>query len=333
MSPRAAFAGLLAALVALGAAALWIGPGDASPLRVLQAAFNGGGDSEGSRLATAILLDLRLPRVLLSACVGAALGIAGAVSQGVFRNPMAAPDVLGISVGAAAAAVLAIVLRLDEAGPAALPLTAALGAVAAALLLRALAGPSADAVTLLLSGVAMSALFGAVLTLLLAVHSQRWEVGGKVLRWLMGSLEGRSWDALAAVAVIGSVGAFVAFGLARDLDALTLGEDTAASLGVDASGVQWRAVVAVSLLVGAVTAVCGVIGFLGLVVPHVTRRLLGGGHRVLLPGSALLGAVAMVVVDVVTRGSHGLALPPGAVTSLLGAPFFLWLLRRGRTPR
>jgi iron complex transport system permease protein len=320
-------------VVVLAAAAMLVGPGQISAPQVLSAIGRGlVGSSRADDLVDAQVWLLRVPRVLVVALVGAALAGGGAVTQGLFRNPLADPSVLGISLGAAFVAVVGIFLGLDRAGIWMTPVLAALGAGATLGVLLGLATRSGDSTTLLLAGVALGATFGAATTCVLALAGDRHELGIKVLRWLMGSFEGRSWGHLAvATAPIGA-GLALAVALARDLDALALGDDVAASLGVSPRSVQRRAVTAVALLVGGATAVAGVLGFLGLVVPHVVRWRLGLGHRSLLPISALVGASTLLAVDTLTRVAP-VAMPPGIVTSLIGAPAFLWILLAQRTRR
>lgn len=325
-------AGVLAAsFVLLLLLALVVGPGNVSTSDALEivAAHLGLPALEHPPAVDALVWDLRLPRSLLAALLGAALGLAGAVAQGLFRNPMAEPGVLGVSAGAATLAVVGFTLGLDALGVFAIPALAALGAGLVLLVLLGLTGDRGDSTSLLLSGIALGAMCGSLTTLLLALDTERWDLGIKVVRWLMGSFEGRSWDHLQGALVPLFAGAGLSLWLRLDLDALQLGRDTAASLGVDLVRTQRLALLAVALLVGTATALCGVIGFLGLVVPHVVRRLGGPGHGRLLPLSALGGALVLLAVDVLGRSFHDVVLPPGALTSLAGAPFFLWLLRHG----
>lgn len=318
-----------AALVGLVLVALVVGPGDVGPRPALEVvAAHLGLDAPAHPPAVdALVWALRLPRALLCALLGAALGLGGAITQGLFRNPMAEPGVLGVSAGAAALAVVGFTLGLDAEGAFAVPALAALGAAIVLLVLLGLCGERSDTTSLLLSGIALGAMCGSLTTLLLALDTERWDLGFKVMRWLMGSLEGRSWDHLQAALLPLGAGAALGLWLRHDLDALQLGRDTAASLGVDLVRTQRLALLAVALLVGAATALAGVIGFLGLVVPHVVRRLGGAGHGRLLPLSALGGALVLLVVDAIGRALPDVVLPPGAITSLAGAPFFLWLLR------
>ncbi|MCX4245444.1 FecCD family ABC transporter permease [Paraliomyxa miuraensis] len=325
-------AGFLLALVLLVWLALIVGPGHVGALEALEVvAIHLGLPSPPTPpppTLDALVWDLRLPRSLLAALLGAALGFAGAVTQGLFRNPMAEPGVLGVSAGAAALAVVGFSLGLDVHSTFAVPTLAAVGAGGVLVVLLGLTRDRSDATTLLLSGIALGAMAGALTTLLLALDTERWDLGIKVVRWLMGSLEGRSWVHLQGALLPLGAGLALGLWLRVDLDALQLGRDTAASLGVDLVRTQRLALLSVALLTGAATALAGVIGFLGLVVPHVARRLGGPEHARLLPASALGGALVLLVVDVLDRSIHDVVLPPGALTSLAGAPFFLWLLRR-----
>lgn len=318
------------ATLALLLVAVMVGPGRIAPATVVQvlAAHVGIGGADPPAVADAIVWTLRLPRALLAAVLGASLGAAGAITQGLFRNPMAEPGVLGVSMGAAVLAVLGFTLGLDAAGLWVTPLLAALGAAAILAVLFALVGPATGLATLLLSGIALGALCSALTALMLAVEVERWHLGVKIVRWLMGSFEGRSWLHLAwglPTAVVGLAGSMW---LRLDLDVLHLGPDTATSLGVDMRRTRLVAIATVAVLVGGVTALVGVIGFVGLIVPHVARILVGPGHARLMPLSMILGALTMLAVDTLGRTVPGVVLPPGVVTALMGAPFFLWLLRR-----
>jgi len=182
--------------------------------------------------------------------------------------------------------------------------------------------------TLLLSGIALGALFSALGTLMLALGADRWDLGLKVVRWMMGSFEGRGFTHLGAAVVATGAGYLSCTWLRVDLDVLQLGEETGVSLGVDLRRTQAVAMLAIALLVGTATALCGVIGFVGLVAPHLARAWVGAGHRALLPAATALGGFIVLAVDTAARTVPVLALPPGAITALLGAPFFLWILRR-----
>jgi iron complex transport system permease protein len=328
--------GILAALV-LAAALLSVSLGAIRipPERVLAALTGEGSDPARARDAL-VILSIRLPRTLLGLLVGAGLAVSGALMQGLFRNPLADPALVGVSSGAGLAAAVIIVLgdrilaRLGVPGPlpyAALPAGAFLGGLCATLILYALAtrsGRTAVA-TMLLAGIALGALSGALTGLLTFVSDDR------QLRdlafWSLGSLGGATWSKVAASApLILPVLAAVPL-LGRGLNALVLGEAEAFHLGVPVERLKRACIVLVAVAVGASVAAAGVIGFVGLVVPHALRLLIGPGHRLLLPAAALLGGAFLVLADVVARLVAAPAeLPIGIVTALVGAPVFLWLL-------
>jgi iron complex transport system permease protein len=332
-APRKRLTALLLGLwLALLAVALLIGPGELSvgDVAAILGHHLGLVSDAPPPIADAIVWELRLPRALLVTFVGAALGCAGAITQGIFRNPLAEPGVLGISSGAALFAVIGFALGVDALGPWATAGLAAAGATAILALLLGFIGARIDVATLLLSGVAIAALTSAITTLILALASQRWDLGLRVLHWMMGSFEGRSWVHLGIAAPLVSAGLGLSLWIRRDLDVLFLGADTARSLGVDLRRLHVLAIAAIGLLVGCATALTGIIGFVGLVVPHLARRLAGPGHRTLIPLSAVLGAGALLLVDTGARSIASVVIPPGVITSLLGAPFFLWILWRQR---
>jgi iron complex transport system permease protein len=273
--------------------------------------------------AETIVVTLRLPRIALGAVVGFALGTAGVVMQGFFRNPMADPSIIGVSSGAAVGAVATIAVPV--AVPFSLPLAAFLGAVLAAfgVYLLATEDGRTPVATLLLAGVAVQTFLGAVVSFLL-LHS------GESLRravfWLMGHLHLASWDDVRLVLPVALLGFAILLAYARDLNVLLLGEEDAHALGVEVERTKRLLLAVASVVTGAAVAVTGVIGFVGLVVPHVMRLLVGPDHRILLPTSALAGATFLVATDTIAR-SGAAEIPVGIVTAFLGAPFFLYLLR------
>jgi len=283
-----------------------------------------------------VVWSVRLPRALLGFVVGGGLALAGAAFQGLFRNPLADPGIIGVSAGASLGAVLTIYSGLAARAVWALPAGSFAGAAVNALLVFAIAARRGRGRvftgTLLLVGVALGALAIAFTTFVLSLALSSYDVGRQIVYWLLGGLEGRTWDhvALGTPAVL--LGGAVVLGGARELDALLLGELGAESVGVDVPRVRVRLVLAVSLVVGAVVAVAGPIGFVGLIVPHVLRLVVGAGHRALLPLAFVGGGVFVVLADVVARTLLSPAeIPVGIVTAALGAPFFLALLvgRRG----
>lgn len=319
--------GVLALLLAAGLA-LTVGPGDyqlAEVLAVVTAQLRGDAIEP---MADAILWQLRLPRVLLAMLIGAALGCAGAVTQGLFRNPLASPDVLGVSTGAAAAVVIGFALGVDEQALWITPVLAAMGAGLMLAMLFGLTLQRRDLAYLLLTGVALNALAGAVSTVTLALFVDRYALAQKVMVWMLGSFDGRGFAQLGWASGPIGVGMLAAWALHRPLDLLVLGEETAATLGVDRARLRLFGATVVGVLVGTATAVVGTIGFVGLIVPHLARSLAGQTHVRLIPASMLIGAALVLAADTLGRALSPMYLAPGAVTSLLGGLFFLWLLRR-----
>ncbi|MEB2317923.1 MAG: iron ABC transporter permease [Pseudomonadota bacterium] len=281
-----------------------------------------------------VLQTVRLPRVLLAAAAGAALSVSGAVMQGMFRNPLADPGLIGVSAGGALAAVAVIVLGpglLAVFGGFALPLAAFLGSLATTGLIYRVSQFDGRVVipVMLLSGVAANALAGALIGYLTFLSDEQ------QLRlltfWTLGSVGAASWQAsLPAIAVM-VVATALALRLARPLNALLLGEDAAMHLGVEVATLKRRSVLLTALGVGAAVSACGIVGFLGLVTPHLVRLLTGPDHRFVLPASAFVGAALMLSADLVARTVVGPAeLPLGVVTAMVGAPFLFWLLQRRR---
>lgn len=285
-----------------------------------------------------VLLDIRLPRLAMGILVGAGLAVAGAVMQGLFRNPLADPGIVGVGAGAGLGAVAAIVLGgllpgalVAAFGQYLVPVAAFLGAWGATLLLYRVAsrGGRTSVAVLLLAGIALAAMAGALTGVLTYLADDR------QLRdltfWGMGSLAGASWLRLIAGAALIAPALVLAPRLARGLDALALGEAAAAHMGTDIERLKRHSVLVVAALAGASVALAGGIGFVGIVVPHLLRLLAGPGHRRLLVDAALLGAALLVLADLVARRVVVPAeLPIGIVTAVLGAPVFLWILLRRR---
>jgi iron complex transport system permease protein len=317
MTARAAL--LLAAALGLAFAASALLPFDS--LRLLFA--------EDRALAISLLVELRLPRALLALTYGAMLGAAGAAVQALFANPLASPDLTGTTSGAALGAVITAYL-FGFAAPVALSIGSVLGALGALGLLLALAGPKAETATLLLAGLAISALAGALTTLALALAPSPFAFYD-AYDWLMGSLIDRSLDqaAFAALPAMLTIGLLLRLGPA--LDRLALGEEVAQSLGHDVARLRLQIVCLTAFGVGACVAICGAIGFIGLIAPIFARRLTRGHPgRAILP-AAMIGALLLIAADLVTRlAPLGRTLPIGVVTALIGAPFFLWLVAHMR---
>ncbi len=279
----------------------------------------------GGGPAYAIVVELRLPRVVLAGLVGAALATSGAAYQTLFRNPLADPYVVGVAPGAALGAVGAIAAGLGGLAVSAAAFASAAGAVFLVYRLAATRGRGPE--DLLLAGLAAGTFFAAVLSVVLVLSHGSLQ---QALAWLLGSLGGRGWDhvRLAGPAVLAGYG--LARSYARELDVLLLGEEEASSVGVPVPRVRAAVVGAATLMTAAAVASAGLVGFVGLVVPHAMRRLGGSVHAVLLPGSALWGAALLVWADLLARTAAApLEIPVGAVTALVGVPFFLWVLWRG----
>lgn len=278
-----------------------------------------------------IIWMIRVPRVLVAGLAGAALAVAGTQMQGMFRNPLAEPNVVGVSAGAALGAVISFVTGMAAASALWLPLCAfvgALGALAVVYSITARAGRTPVA-TLLLAGIALSALLSSVTTLLVSLSFVDWQVSAEIVFWLMGGLDSRTWTHVWICLPFVTLGTFVALWYTRDLDLMLLGEETSASLGVNVERVKKTVLTTAALLTGAAVSVSGVVGFVGLVVPHAIRLIVGPSHRVLVPASVVTGALFMISCDLLARTIH----PPteirlGVVTAAFGAPFFLYLLRQ-----
>jgi iron complex transport system permease protein len=273
-----------------------------------------------------ILLELRLPRALLGIVIGAALGLAGAALQGYLRNPLADPGTLGVSSMAALGAVLSIFFGIADLHPWILPLSGVGGAIAGMAALFLLAGLAASTLTLVLSGVILSAIAVAGIALVLSLSPSPW-AAGEIVRWLLGALADRSLDDLIISTPLIVVGAALILRSRQALDALTLGETGARSLGIDLGRAQQLLAGGIGLVVGASVAVSGIIGFVGLVVPHLLRPLVGAKPSSLLVPSAIGGAALVLAGDVVVRLlPGGSEVQLGVVMSLIGAPFFFALL-------
>lgn len=277
-----------------------------------------------------IIWDLRLPRVILAATVGMGLAVTGATFQGLFNNPMADPHIIGVSQGASFGACLAIYLgisfKLGIVGT--VPLFAFIGALATVFFLYFLASRNGKLPvnTLLLAGIAMGTFFSALVSLLVYFSDQQVH---NLIFWLLGGFSGRGWDYVKTTLPYILLGTLVIMGLGRELNAMVMGEQAARHLGVRVEAVKLLLFVCGSLLTASAVAASGVIGFVGLIVPHAVRLMAGPDNRILLPGSALLGAIFAVGADLLARMVIApTEMPVGIITALCGAPFFLYLLRR-----
>ncbi len=292
-----------------------------------------------TRLEDRIVWQLRMPRVLGAASVGAALAVCGAVLQSLTRNDLADPYLLGISGGAAVGAVTVLVLGVSFAGyvgSAAVAFAAFVGAMVALILVLALAVGSRGELPparLVLAGVAVGQVAGAYTSLLVMLSDQH-DAARRVLAWTLGSVAGMRWNSALAVTVVALIGAVLFIALADHLDAFAFGETSARSLGVNVVRLRWLLFTITALVTAILVAYAGAVGFVGLIVPHMVRSIVGPRHRVLLPLSALVGAVLLVWADLGARTLvDGQEIPLGVVTAAVGAPFFAYLLRRHREAR
>lgn len=316
---------LCGAVVACFALSLLVGPASLGPVAGLKALF-----AAGDEATILIMREVRLPRAALALLVGFSLGLAGAALQGFLRNPLAEPGLIGVSATASLGAVLMFYTGLAGGALWVLPAGALAGALVAVMVLLALAAGNTTTLTLILAGVALSSLAGALTSLVLNLSPNPF-ASYEIIFWLLGSLKDRSmphvWIALPLMAV----GWALIFASARALDALSLGEEAAASLGIDLARVRLALIAGVALCVGAGTAVTGAIGFVGLVVPHLVRPFTDRMPGSLLLASGLGGAALLLAADVAARiVVPGRELNVGVLTALIGAPFFLWLIVRAR---
>jgi iron complex transport system permease protein len=297
-------------------------------------ALKGGGEggldfSAPEAVASLILFQIRLPRLLLAIMVGVSLGVSGASFQGVFRNSLADPYVIGASSGAALGAAIAMVMGFSFSGPvSAVSLFAfigALGTVFLAFVISRAVGNPPPAVALLLAGTALSTFFSSLLSLIMVLRDRDLH---RVYYWLLGSLNGTTWPSLPATFIVMFAGCLLVFLCRGPLDMLLQGEEVAESLGTDVKKTRALVALGASLAVAAAVSAAGIIGFVGLIAPHSVRLITGPSHKRLLPASALAGALLVLLSDIVARSAGNIEFPIGVITSLAGAPFFIYLLAR-----
>ena len=315
--------GLLVA--ALFVASLLIGPASIGVGESIKALLTGQGD-----VIVLVMREIRLPRAILALLIGASLGLSGAALQGYLRNPLAEPGLLGVSSSASLGAVIAIYTGFSQVFPLALPLLALIGAFISVFLVKTLAGRHAGTLTVILAGVAVTSLAGALTALALNLSPNPF-AAMEIVFWMLGSLADRSMTHVWLAAPFILIGWVMLLALGRALDSLTLGADAAASMGVNLSRVQMLAVLGTAACVGASTAVAGAIGFVGLVVPHLLRPLVGARPSRLLIASGFGGAALLLAADVFVRIlMPGRELKLGVLTAIIGAPFFLGLVFKYR---
>lgn len=311
---------LAVSIFSVGAGAVYIHP--LSVFKILT-----GGLKSGTEYI--IVMNLRLPRVLLAAFIGGGLATAGTAFQGMFRNPLADPFVVGASGGAALGATLAIAfgLSINIAGFSAVPITAFFGSIAAVFLVYLIAesGNNTSTISLLLAGTALSTILSSAVSLIMLLSDRTLH---ETYTWLLGGLSGRSWNDLTSTAPFIILGTLALWLMSRPLDALASGEKTAISLGLPVKKTRALIVLMASLTTAAAVAAGGIIGFVGLVAPHIARIFFGSAHRRLIPASMITGAILLMLADIISRTIVApMELPAGIITSITGGIFFLYLLK------
>ncbi len=276
-----------------------------------------------------IIWSLRVPRIILAALVGGALGVIGGTLQGFFKNPMADPYVMGVSSGAGLGATVAIITGAGGLlGMIEIPVFSFIGAFLTTWIVYSLAkvGKKVVVTTLLLAGVALSAFLSAVMSFLMVLNTDDID---KIYLWLMGSFANKSWEHIQLAAPFIIIGVIVLFALAKEMNAMVFGDSTAQHLGINLGKLQIILLMATSLTTAGAVASCGSIGFVGLIVPHIVRIMVGPDHRVLLPLSFLVGGTFLVITDTIARTCLGSQeIPVGVITALFGGPFFIYLLKK-----
>jgi iron complex transport system permease protein len=316
---------LILVLIILSFFSLFIGTVAFSPSDVFLALIGQADDT-----TTIIINELRLPRVLLGALAGATLGLSGASLQGMLRNPLADPGIIGVSASAGLGAVMAIYFGLSEIFPAAIQLMAIAGALVATFILVIVAARESSVLTLILAGIGISSLATAAISLVMNFAPNPMTLQDMVM-WMLGSLENRTSADISLSLPFIIIGWVLHIGISHGLDASSLGDDAARSLGIDTKKMQLKIILGGAISVGAVVAVCGTIGFVGLIVPHIIRRIIGYRPSQLLIPSALMGAILLISADLLTRipMGHG-QLRLGVVTAIIGAPAFLYIIYKTR---
>lgn len=331
------FIGLLAVLfLVLALLAILQGPVDLNintVLDILKAQIANNLPEHIMKWQQSIIIDVRLPRVIIAMFAGASLALCGLIMQGMFRNPLASPSVLGVSSGASLGAVVAIYFGFSLFSAWAIPLFAFIGAGISLSIVYRIASNQGQTniATLLLAGVAISALNVAAISLLLGLSLSNWDVARMIIYWTMGGLDGRTWDHVFIILPIICSGFILLLFYNKSLDLLLLGEHHALSVGVDVKRTRRNLLIISTAMVGASVSVVGGIGFIGLVVPHILRLILGPSHRYLLPACLFGGAITLISADLfLSLFFKGSAIPLGVITAGLGAPFFLFLLIKQR---
>lgn len=315
----------IAVLAGLSLLSLGIGRYPVSPSAIVSWLLTG---SSADGNLPVVLLGIRLPRLVAAIAAGGALSLSGVAYQGLFRNPMVSPDILGVSSGSGFGAALGILFSLPVAAVQAMSFAGGITAVLAAVMVSRAVGRSSDSVlVLVLSGIVISSLFGALLSLLKYIADPLDKLPA-ITYWLIGSFADiRTGELGAAVAMV-LAGAVPLLLLSWRLNVLSFGEEEARSLGLHTERMRVAVILSATLVTASMISVCGIIGWVGLVVPHISRFLAGANHRRLMPVSFFVGAAFMVAVDTVARSAASVEIPVGIITAVLGAPFFIWIMKR-----
>jgi iron complex transport system permease protein len=321
-------AALIALPLVLGLLAISIGRYTIAPREVLSVLFSPlFPDADINETARTVVMNIRLPRILLALLSGAGLSVAGAAFQGIFSNPMATPDTLGVASGASFGAALAILLKMDMMAIQGMAVVWGIAAVMLAMVFVVKPGEHPQTIMLILAGMVVGALFSAMLSLV-KYGADPQDILPAITFWLMGSLTGTTFERLLAGAPLIIVGIAVIFGIRWRLNAMSLHEDEAKSLGVNVKRVRSLAIASATLITASVIAMCGQIGWVGLLVPHVARMTFGSDNRRIIPASIGFGALFMLITDTVARSISAAEIPVSILTAAIGAPFFIILLRK-----
>lgn len=326
MKKKKVFIGLVILTLVIAIISITIGAASISPLEVIKIIGEKIFLKGNNGVYEKIIFDIRLPRIILAALVGVGLSVTGASFQGIFKNPMADPYVLGISSGAALGATLSIIFRLESKGFIFTSLCAFIGAIVTILLVYNIArvGNKLPTSTLLLAGIAMNFFMSSLISLSMILHREAME---RIIYWTMGSFNNASYKQIAIVAPIIIVITFLYYYNYRALNIISMGDESSYTLGVDGEKLKKKMIILSSIMVAVIVSVSGIIGFVGLIVPHIARIIGGANHKELIPFSAIIGALFLILCDTIARGIiPPTELPVGAITSIFGAPYFIYLL-------
>lgn len=326
MKKKSVFIALILITIVASIISITIGAANITFIKVLEAIFNRFTNNINDDIIGKIIWNIRMPRIILAALVGMGLSVTGTVFQGIFKNPMADPYVLGISSGAALGATISIVYKLESKGVLITTIFAFIGAMITILIVYNVArvGNKVPTNTLLLSGISLNFFMSSLISMSMILHR---ETIDSIIYWTMGSLGNASYKQICFLAPIIIVITFIFYYNHRSLNIMATGEESAYILGVDGENFKKKIIFLSSIMVATIVSVSGIIGFVGLIIPHMARLIVGANNREVIPFSIILGALFLIVCDALARGMMPpTELPVGAVTSLFGAPYFIYLL-------